>query len=72
MKDTSELADALGRKDMAHALGVGLTAISNRLSDDKLPAGWFDALEALAKQKGKECPRHLFAWRRAETSSDAA
>ena len=72
MEKTSQFARALGRKDMAQALGVGVTAISNAVVAGSFPAAWFDALEALAKEKGKECPRDLFAWRRAETSEDAA
>ena len=72
MENTSDFARAIGRKEMAQALGVGVTAISNAVVAGSFPAAWFDALEALAKAKGQECPRDLFAWRRAETSESAA
>jgi len=66
MMDTSELARALGRKEMAEALGVGATAVSNAVVAKKFPASWFDALDDLAASKGVNCPRSLFAWRKAE------
>ena len=72
MMTISEFARALGRKEMAEALGVGATAISNAVVAEAFPASWFDTLEALAKAKGVECPRALFSWRKAEAPSDAA
>lgn len=72
MKNTSKFADAVGRKEMALALGVGATAISNAVVAGSFPAAWFDALEALAKDRGADCPRDLFAWRKADASEDAA
>ena len=69
MADTSTFARALGRKEMAQELGVGLTAISNAVVAGAFPAAWFNTLEALAKAKGIDCPRHLFAWRKAEDAA---
>ena len=56
------LVDAIGRKRVQDALGVGRTAIANRLADGCLPSAWFDVLEALAKETGVSCPRSLFAF----------
>ena len=69
---THELADALGRKDMAQALGVGATAISNAVVAKQFPAAWFDTLEAMANSRGVTCPRALFAWRKPEAPEHAA
>ena len=65
MNSTSDLADALGRKEMAKALGVGLTAVSNAVVNGQFPAAWFDTLEAMAQARGVDCPRDLFGFRRA-------
>ena len=65
MMTTTQLAEALGRKRMAQALGVGLTAVSNAVVSGQFPAAWFDTLEAMAQERGVECPRHLFGFRRA-------
>ena len=60
MITTHTLADALGRKAMADALGVGLTAVSNAVVRGQFPASWFLVVRAMAETAGKDCPPALF------------
>lgn len=60
MNTTSHIADALGRKKIADALGVGLTAVSNAVVRGSFPASWFVAVSKLARDANVECPPHLF------------
>lgn len=59
--------DAVGRRTIADALGVGLTAVSNAYVDDRFPASWFDALDRIASEAGEDLPRSAFNWKRAKS-----
>ena len=63
MSTASELADALGRKNIADALGVGLTAVSNAVVRGWFPSSWFLAVKAIADAVGHDCPPELFKMR---------
>lgn len=63
MTTASQLADALGRKTIADALDVGLTAVSNAVVRGWFPSSWFLVIEALAKDAGVACPPELFKMR---------
>ncbi len=63
MLSTADLADAIGRKTMATALGVLPTAVSNGVVRQTFPASWFLVVQALAREKGIECPPALFGMR---------
>lgn len=56
----SDLADALGRKIIADALGVLPTAVSNAVVRGWFPSSWFLAVKSLAESRGVECPPELF------------
>lgn len=56
----SELADALGRKNIAGAVHFGPTAVSNAVVRGWFPATWFMVMSDLAKKAGSECPPELF------------
>lgn len=60
MITASELARALGRKNIAEATGVGLTAVGNAVVRGWFPATWFMVLSDLAKKAGQPCPPELF------------
>lgn len=60
MINAPQFADAIGRKKMADALDVGLTAVSNAVVRGKFPASWFTVCEMLADLEGVECPPELF------------
>ena len=63
MTTASQLADALGRKTIADALDVGLTAVSNAVVRGWFPSSWFLVMESLAKEAGIPCPPELFKMR---------
>ena len=62
MMKAAHLADALGRKRMADAIGVGLTAVSNAVVRNTFPASWFIVCKSLAEESGIECPPDLFSF----------
>lgn len=55
------LADALGRKNIADAAGVGLTAVSNAVVRGSFPPSWFIAVSTLAIPLGVHCPPEVFS-----------
>ncbi len=55
-----EFADAVGRKKMADALNVGVTAVSNAVVRDRFPATWLETCRALAADMEVDFPLHLF------------
>ena len=58
--EASRLADKIGRRNIALAVGVGITAVSNRTVLGQFPASWFDCLEQLCDSVGEDCPRKIF------------
>ena len=69
MKNAHELADAIGRKDLSAALGVGMTAISNAVVRGWFPSSWFVAADRLAHERGFACPPELFGMRAASVDN---
>lgn len=69
MTTASDLADALGRKTIADALGVLPTAVSNAVVRGWFPSSWFLAVKAIADAEGRECPPELFKMRVGATHS---
>ena len=60
-----QLADAIGRKQMAEYLDVGATAVSNAVVRGWFPSSWFLVCKDLAEQAGINCPPALFKMREA-------
>lgn len=60
MTSASDIADAIGRKTIADALGVGLTAVSNAVVRGWFPSSWFLVIGELAERAGRDCPPELF------------
>lgn len=67
MVTTLTLADALGRRKIAEAVGVGATAVSNAVVRGRFPASWFLIIKRLADEAGQECPPALFNLRADDT-----
>ena len=63
METTLEIANTLGRRSMATALGVGMTTISAAVSDGKFPASWYLTIKALGAKKGVKIPDGLFSFK---------
>jgi hypothetical protein len=72
MMNALTFADAVGRKKIAEALGVGATAVSNGVVRGKFPSSWFLACQDLAHEAGVDCPPELFGMRTTAASEDAA
>ena len=60
MITASELVDAIGRKKLGDAVGVGPTAISNAVVRGRLPATWFLICKSFAELANVDCPPELF------------
>lgn len=63
MITTAEIADRVGRKKIAEAVGVGLTAVSNAVVRGTFSSSWYYAVLSLCREAGIECPLHLFNMR---------
>lgn len=50
--DAAKLADALGRAEIAAAVGVGFTAVSNAVVRNRFPSSWFLILSEMAEERG--------------------
>ncbi|MGH1414857.1 MAG: hypothetical protein ACRBB0_15320 [Pelagimonas sp.] len=61
MENTAEkFADTVGRKKIADAVGVGLTAVSNCVVRGRFSSAWHEACRQLATSAGVDCPPELF------------
>lgn len=58
------ICDRIGRKKIAEALNVRVTAVSNAVKDNCFPSKWYLVISALAHADGIECPDGLFAFSR--------
>lgn len=58
--DTYEIANVIGRKAIAEAVGVQATAVSNAIVRGKFPPAWFIAVQGLAQAAGIDCPPCIF------------
>ena len=63
METTLEIANALGRANMAKVLGVGMTTISAAVSDGMFPASWYLTIKALGAKQGVKVPDELFRFK---------
>jgi hypothetical protein len=71
MKITAlEFADTIGRRKLASANGVGLTAVSNAVVRGHFPSSWYLVCKDLAKEAGIDCPPALFKMRIREVTPE--
>lgn len=66
MTPAEQFAAAVGRRNIADAAGVGLTAVSNAVVRGRFPSSWFLICQELAEKAGVACPPELFGMRVAE------
>jgi len=62
MIKSSDLVSALGRQEVAAALRIEPSAVSNAVKREKFPSSWFVVMKALADIKGIDCPMYLFSF----------
>lgn len=67
----SVICDALGRKAIADACGVGLTAVSNASVENRFPAKWFRVVRSMCDAVGQGCPEDLFSFIESAAAHDA-
>lgn len=70
MVTARDIADRLGRKNMAERLEVGETAVSNAVVRGWFPATWSYLLNEMCGEQGVECPPALFRMRGATPDVD--
>ena len=63
MKNVKEVADRLGRKNMAAKLSVGVTTISAAIADGVFPSAWYICLRGMAAEINEVIPTNLFRWK---------
>lgn len=63
MNQTQAFAAAVGRKEIAKAAGVGMTAVSNAVIRGRFPSSWFLICQGLAERAGVDCPAGMFGMR---------
>lgn len=63
MMTAKDFAEALGRQEIADAVGVGLTAVSNAVVRGEFPSSWYLAVKSVADRQGRQCPPDLFKMR---------
>ena len=56
------ICDAIGRKKLADALAVGMSAISNACSENVFPARYYAVVKAECDVAGVACPLSLFSF----------
>ena len=60
MTQAVTIADKLGRTELAKAIGVGSTAISNAVIRGKFPPSWYLVVSQMCSRAGIDCPPELF------------
>ena len=63
------VADELGRSNMAHQLGVGLTTISAAISEGVFPSAWYMTLRAMSEAHDVDIPDNLFRWKKSNEAT---
>lgn len=62
MSTVSNICDALGRREIAAAVGVKPAAVSNAVFQGRFPAKWFIVLSEMCEAAGIDCPSEVFAF----------
>lgn len=60
MASTHDIIRAIGRRDLATAVGVGLSAVDNALIRGTMPSAWYFAVAAICAERGVPCPPEAF------------
>lgn len=66
MMTTQYIADAIGRGNIAEALNVGATAVSNAVVRGAFPPSWFLIVRDMAERQGIDCPPALFGMKQVD------
>ena len=69
MKSTSDIINAIGPDAIQSICQVGEFSIRAAKREGKFPASWFDAIERACSDRGIQCPRDLFAFKRPQDAT---
>jgi hypothetical protein len=72
MANTSTIISALGADVIQALCGVGEFSVRAARRDGQFPASWFDAIDGACLERGIDCPRDLFAFKRVRADEAAA
>ena len=72
MMNVSQIADVIGRKEIADTVSVGPTAVSNAIARGAFPASWYLSIKVLCEARGVNCETAWFAMVRPSSQKDAA
>jgi len=63
MTTPREIAEKLGRPEMAARLGVGLGMISAAVVAKEFPSSWYMTVLQMGREKGIYVPDSVFKWK---------
>lgn len=72
MMNVTQIADLIGRKEIAEMVNVGPTAVSNAISRGAFPASWYLGIDTLCALRGVKCQTEWFAMVRPTGQKDVA
>ncbi|TNJ48095.1 hypothetical protein FGE21_02195 [Phaeobacter sp. B1627] len=72
MMNVTQIADLIGRKEIADMICVGPTAVSNAIARGAFPASWYLGIRTLCDARNVECRTAWFAMVQPSTRKDAA
>lgn len=70
METTRSIIDAIGRRQFLTRSGLSKQALIRPFAENQFPANWFQILDEMCAERGIDCPRVLFAFRRPFSESD--
>lgn len=71
MTTIHDIITQIGAETIMADCQVGEFSIRAAKRDGKFPASWFDAIESACAQRGIQCPRELFAFKRTQQQGAA-
>jgi hypothetical protein len=63
MITASHICSKIGRAELAKALGVGLSAVSNAATAGIFPASWYAVVRECCASHGIDCPTSIFSFK---------
>lgn len=65
MSTTEDIINALGAEKIQALCGVGEFSVRAAKREGRFPASWYAEIDKACRAQGIECPRSLFAFKRA-------
>ena len=68
----ADICDVLGRRNVALAVGVRATSVSNAVVEGRFPAKWYLVIAEMCRTADIPCPNELFSFVAVETMKEAS